>query len=49
VNFSKFDQIIEPQDVVKYSIFNFGASRELYEIGYKEMQDKIGDVLRLVF
>lgn len=48
MNFPQFDHLIEAQDVVKYSIFNFGASKELYEIGYKAAQENISDVLRLL-
>lgn len=48
INFPVCDIVIEPKRVTEYSIFNYGASRELYQLGYEAAQEKIPEILELL-
>lgn len=48
INFPMCDVIIEPKNVETFNIFNYGASKELYEIGYKAGVDKLEQIQKLM-
>ena len=45
VNYPLCDLIIEPHEALDYHLFNFGASKELIEIGYKAAKEQIPSIL----
>lgn len=48
INFPQCDVIIEPKKIETFNIFNYGASRELYEIGYAAGVDKLEQIQKLL-
>lgn len=48
INFPICDVVIEPKGVGNYSIFNYGASRELCQLGYEAAQEKMPEILSLI-
>ncbi len=41
LNYDACDMIIEPSGLHKYHIFNFGKSKEIYELGYRSAHEKL--------
>jgi len=48
INFPLCDIVIEPTKTHDYSIFNFSASKELFDIGYEEALTKIEQLKNLI-
>ncbi|MFT4666549.1 MAG: NTE family protein [Gammaproteobacteria bacterium] len=48
VNFPLCDIVIEPTKTHNYGIFNFSATKELFDIGYEEATSKIAQLKNLI-